>query len=62
MNFIFQITLTIFILLSFLMVLIVPYVCSLKNVWEDNKYSILIISTIWFLLVFILGALNSLVS
>lgn len=61
MNLIFQITLTIFILFSFLMLLIVPYFCSVKTIWDDNKRYLLWASTFWFLLVFILGVLNSLV-
>lgn len=62
MNFIFQITLTIFVVFSFIMLLVVPYSCSIKSIWENNKFYILLGSTFWFILVFILGILNSLVS
>lgn len=61
MNLIFQILLLSLIVFSFITVISISYFSSITNGWNDNKKYILISSTIWFILVFAVGILNSFV-
>ena len=61
MELIFQLTLTLFIFLSFILVVTVPVIFASQDGWENNKNYILYSSTLWGVLVLIIGALNSFV-
>lgn len=61
MELIFQLTLTLFILLSFILVVSVPVIFASQDGWENNKNYILYSSTLWGILVLLIGGLNSFV-
>lgn len=61
MELIFQLTLTLFIFLSFILVISVPVIFASQDGWENNKNYILYSSTLWGILVLLIGALNSFV-
>jgi photosystem II PsbZ protein len=58
---IFQLTLFAFIVVSFLLVVGVPVVFALPNGWTERKGLVFSGVSIWFLLVFAVGLLNSFV-
>jgi len=57
----FQLTLTAFIAVSFLLVVGVPVVFATPEGWVDNKRTVFSAIGLWFLLVFAVGILNSFV-
>lgn len=61
MNLIFQLTLTAFIGVSFLLTVGVPVVFASPNGWVENKGTVFSGVGIWFFLVLALGVLNSFV-
>jgi photosystem II PsbZ protein len=61
MTTIFQLTLFAFIVVSFLLVVGVPVVFALPNGWTERKGLVFSGVSIWFLLVFAVGLLNSFV-
>lgn len=61
MELIFQLTLTLFIFLSFILVVTVPVIFASQDGWEENKNYILYSSTLWGVLVLVIGGLNSFV-
>jgi len=58
---IFQLTLFAFIVVSFLLAVGVPVVFALPNGWTERKGLVFSGVSIWFLLVFAVGLLNSFV-
>nr|YP_009139347.1 Z protein of photosystem II [Lepidodinium chlorophorum]BAR72321.1 Z protein of photosystem II [Lepidodinium chlorophorum] len=61
MLFIFQFVIFILIILSFLLVVGVPVVFAFSEEWSQNKKLVLSGTSIWFLLVLVIGILNSFV-
>ena len=61
MIFIFQLSVFAFIVLSFLLVIGVPVAFASPNGWAQNKNLVLSGTGLWFLLVFVVGILNSFV-
>lgn len=61
MTFLFQLTLLAFIGLSFLLVIGVPVVFASPEGWTQNKSTIFSGLGLWFLLVLLVGVLNSFV-
>jgi photosystem II PsbZ protein len=61
MTTVFQLTLFAFIGVSFLLVVGVPVVFALPNGWTERKSLVFSGVSIWFLLVFAVGVLNSFV-
>ena len=61
MIFIFQLSVFAFITLSFLLVIGVPVAFASPNGWAQNKSLVLSGTGLWFLLVFVVGILNSFV-
>lgn len=57
----FQISLLLLIALSFFLVVSVPVVFASSNGWNESKNLILAGSAIWFVLVLLIGFLNSFV-
>ncbi len=61
MTLIFQLTLFAFIALSFLLVVGLPVVFASPEGWTENKGTLFSTLGLWFLLVFVVGILNSFV-
>jgi photosystem II PsbZ protein len=54
----FQLSLTLFVLLSFFLIIFVPFVFASVNGWSNNKNLVVFSTTIWSILIILIGILN----